>query len=267
MKLGLREFSQQLLDAGDLDPVYTLLWEAQLDRETLEKWLLSYWCFYHVGTASVLASCKVYWHAMREAAAGKHFPRCHERRHFRGENARKSVEFLEEQGLDTLFGEFRRAAYEQRGLTCYEVFDYVQEWVGFGPWISFKVADMLERLDLLRVDFDMDAVFSLYDSPRKGAVLSFQNTFARDPKSSEAEPWAVAEVLDALGSRKAPPRFERPCNVQEAETCLCKWHSYMHGKYHIGEDVAACRRGLLRFAKTRLAQSLLRAGAKGGLWE
>lgn len=41
--------------------------------------------------------------------------------------------------------------------------------------------------------------------------------------------------------------------------------SYGNGHYHIGEDIASCRKGLLRFAKVQTSQDLLKAG-KGNLW-
>jgi hypothetical protein len=41
--------------------------------------------------------------------------------------------------------------------------------------------------------------------------------------------------------------------------------TYLGGHYEIGEDVAAVRNGLLKFAKCRTAQVLLKAG-KGELW-
>lgn len=275
-KLGLLEFSQQLVDANDLDPVYVLLHNAELPRDTLEAWLLAYWSFYHVGTASWITqtgigsdSETVYWSAFMRAAGSSVYPRSHERRHYRGENARKSSEFMAGYGLESIFGEFRRAAYECRTLDLEEVLDYVLLWEGFGPWAAFKVADMLERLDLCRVRFDTSAVMQMYDSPRKGAELHHTLVFPGAPLDGRwptIGEWAVNEVLNALGGRKAPPRYERPCGVQEAETCLCKWKSYRNGKYEIGEDVAACRKGLLRFARCRLSKRLLRAGERGGLW-
>lgn len=71
-------------------------------------------------------------------------------------------------------------------------------------------------------------------------------------------------VLSGLDGQ-APPRFDRPLNVQEAETVLCKWKSYSGGHYEIGEDVAACREGLSRFFRCRTARRLKKAG-QGRLW-
>jgi len=43
---------------------------------------------------------------------------------------------------------------------------------------------------------------------------------------------------------KAPPWFDRPLNIQEAETILCKYKSHTHGHYPVGKDVAAVKKAL-----------------------
>jgi len=255
--LDCYEFGRRLLAANDLDPVYVLVHEAGLDHDRLKRWLLAYWCFYHVGTASWVSETD-FWGRMRTAAGSKDYPRSSERRHFRGENARKSVEFLEEQGIEALFDAFPRPS-----PSAADVVEYVTEWIGFGPWVAFKVADMLERLGLLDVRFDLDTV--MYESPRKAADELYE---AEGGPAGVADvgAWAVDRVLSELNPTKAPPRYDRPLSFQEAETVLCKWKSYRGGHYEIGEDVAACRKGLMRFARCRTSQRLLRAGEKGGLW-
>lgn len=267
--LSAYEFGEQLLDANDLDPVYVVLWEAKLPRPKLQRWLLAYWCFYHSGTASWITDRGItlggYWIAFRTAADSRSYPRCPERRHFRGENARKSVEYLASVGVPDLFAEFDRAAYEHRLLDLDDVMEYVQTWVGFGPWIAFKVADMLERLNLCRIRFDAGDAF-LFDSPREAAHMLWQETYDRQPEPGEAETYAVESLVTHLKSRLAPPRYERGISTQEAETVLCKWKSYRNGRYTIGEDVHSLRQSLLRFARCKTSQQLLAAGKVGGLW-
>jgi hypothetical protein len=320
-KLNVYDFGRALLARNDLDPVYVVVWEAMKPGQTdgglggdrLRLWLLAYWCFYHVGTASWCANHAredTFWTRMAEAAGSKTYPRSAERRHFRGDNAAKSVKWLREQGVQKLFEPFDAISTDTADAfaTAADVCKYVQTWVGFGPWISFKVADMLERLGLARVRFDIDTV--MYDSPREAAELLWRvehpGEGRRSPTRDEGE-WAIGRILGHLASpplpsephRKvyqqkplsalpkmsksaadnavidqfrgmlagyAPPRYERPLNAQEAETILCKWKSYVGGHYHVGEDVAAVRRGLLRFAKCRTSQALLKGGKAGGLW-
>lgn len=268
-KLGLYAFGERLLKTNDLDPVYVLLWESNLEPRLLRRWLLAYWCFYHCGTASWVTDQKDYWAAMRAAAGSKDYPRSSERRHFRGQNASKSILFLQRQGIDKLFSGL--ASSRQKPIK--EVMVYVQSWVGFGPWIAFKVADMLERLGICPVQFD-GAALSLFDSPREGADLAWKR-YGVGPRPDRTEEWAVESILRQLGHTEtcpngrigylAPPRYERSINVQEAETVLCKWKSYLGGHYHLGEDIESCRKSL-DFRQGKTARMLLQSGTKGGLW-
>lgn len=253
-------FGKKLLKTNDLDPVYVLLWEAKLDRITLNKWLLAYWCFYHVGTASWIVDQPGYWEAMRTAAGSKDYLRCSERRHFRGENARKSVEYLCRRKLVPLF-KFGKES------TVAEIMKKVQTWVGFGPWIAFKVADMLERLDLCNVEFDTGAMF-LFDSPKQGAEL-MREMYGKGKDISDVMVGAraVESILARLGNELAPPRYERKINVQEAETILCKWKSYMNGRYHVGEDIEACQKALMIDNPSETVEALKHGAMEVGLWQ
>ena len=270
-QLSVYEFGRQLLDTLDLDPVYVLLWESDLRGDELNRWLLAYWCFYHMGTASwiVDAGPRRYWERMATAAASKEYPRSSERRHFRGKAATTSVAWLEEQGLDNLFHPLIGC-----DTTLESVMKYVTTWKLFGPWIAFKVADMVDRLDLGKIEFSTASVF-LFDSPRKGAEEAWDR-YGEGEKPANLGEWATKSIREALAAPHAadlpprvylaPPRNERLINGQEVETILCKWKSYLGGHYHIGEDTIACRKSLLRFAKTKTAQRLLKAG-NGGLWD
>lgn len=259
--VDLFEFGSQLLESNDLDPVYVLLEHSTLEPDKLYQWLLAYWCFYHVGTASWIVDRKDYWQAMRTAAASKDYPRSSERRHFRGVAATSSVDWLCSVGVESLF---------QPLIGCdsllEDVVRYIKKWRGFGDWIAFKVADMVERLDIGRVH--IGASFLLFDSPQKGASLAWDRYGGGERPNSpdKVASWAVEAILERLGTKLAPPRYERSINAQEAETILCKWKSSLGGHYHVGEDTAACRKGLLRFSRTPTAQQLLRAGNAGGIW-
>lgn len=259
-KVGVYEFGRQLIASRDLDPVYVVLHQAQFDHITLRKWLLAYWCFYHCGTASWVAEQPDYWAAMYVAARSKDYPRSSERRHFRADNALESIDYLEGRGIDDLLNPL-----ENMTLPVASVISHVQSWVGFGPWISFKVADMLERLGLANVQFDRASAL-LFDSPREACRLMWRR-YSQGPHEPECvEEWAVNVILACLGKELAPPRYERPINVQEVETILCKWKAYLSGHYEIGKDTREVREGLLRFARVKLAQRLLRAGEEARLW-
>lgn len=262
---SLLSFGADLVDTGDLDPVYVVLWESGwAGYESAQQWLLAYWCFYHSGTASWIVDQPDYWTAMSQAAGSSRWPRSSERRHYRGDNARKSMAFLRSAGLTHLMSPL----VGPEPVTVDFVMKSVQKWVGFGPWIAFKVADMLDRLNLRPIIFNRSAMF-LFDSPLRGAKLAAQ-TYANPDTALHTDDavvdWAMDYILTNLKDRSAPPRHERGLGVQEAETILCKWKSHMNGHYKVGEDIISLRQSLLKFARVKTSQRLLRAGKSGKLW-
>lgn len=263
-KLNIYEFGQQLLETKDIDPVYVVLWEAKLEPDLLRRWLLSYFCFYNVGTASQISDEPLYWKTMEAAAASKDWARGSERRHYRGQAAIKSMSWLRGKGLSCLFKPFDSQPTKSWSLG--EVMDYVRTWVGFGPWISFKVADMLERLNIAVVEFSDEDMY-LFKSPQEAAMLLYEIEQGGPAASAdEAQEFALQAIHTALGRVKAPPRYERTINAQEAETILCKWGSYTKGHYKLGKDIQEIKHALHTNSKSKTAQRLLRGGASGGLW-
>src|SRR5262252_1982150 len=131
--LDVLDFGTRLLAAHDLDPVYEVLWRAVcsggLPPPALHRWLLAYWCFYHAGTASWCAEDEepAYWDRMTMAAASPFYPRCRERRHFRGAAAANSVAWLEERGIDYLFDPL----LSDDPLPVELVMEWVKTWKGF----------------------------------------------------------------------------------------------------------------------------------------
>lgn len=265
--LHVVDFGRQLVNTGDLDPVYVVLKHAEIPPAKLREWLLAYWCFYHVGTACRITDSTSYWGVMREAAANKTYPRSSERRHFRGAFAVKAVDKLSKVKVDDRFAELTDSK-DGRSLPLSVVMKRVKSWYGFGDWIAFKVADMLERLNIQRVQFDDTDTF-LFDSPREGADLVFEHYGPHTTVAADVDnipEWALAYLHEHLGHLQAPPGKERTLNGQEYETILCKWKSHLSGHYTVGKDVQEVRHGLLRYATCKTSQLLLKAGAKGGLW-
>jgi hypothetical protein len=54
----------------------------------------------------------------------------------------------------------------------------------------------------------------------------------------------VRLLTEAFAGFSAPPRHDRPVGVQEVETCLCKYKSYVNGHYPIGKDSRELRHAL-----------------------
>lgn len=123
----------------------------------------------------------------------------------------------------------------------------------FGPWISFKIADMIDRLDIAPVAFDNAAVF-MFTDPRKAALNLFRlkGGYSEDTKIKDEE-HAIALVVDYLTdhfrSFTAPPLHDRAVGLQEVETILCKWKSHMNGHYPLYNDIDEIREGLEEWSK------------------
>ena len=233
-RLSHREFGARLLRTGDLDPVYVMLARAStvLPPDQIQRWCVAYWCFYHAGLASQASQAggQGFWDILKSDLFQS--LRGVERRHFRGKQAMEALEDLErrypqpEQMIEYVF----------QTLKFSEVAKRAQEHKLFGPWIAFKMADMGERVLGFKVDFS-DCVLGIYEEPVRGAALiaygDSSASITKDDLNLLIE--QAAGYYNAQGFR-APPWNDRPINVQEIETILCKYKSHWNGHYPVGKD-------------------------------
>ncbi len=238
-----KTFGESLLITEDLDPLYITLYKQRLPDMQLRKWLIAYWCFYHAGEASKLSESINYYEDMRNTVL--YGSRCSERRHFRGAAGIKSVNWLEQNdAVGTWFGNMINCA-------DYNIFaECIQEAPLFGPWITFKAADMLERLDIGKMDFKSFDI-SIYSEPLKGSSLVIYGDEDHYISCQDID-IIVKRIQKELSSYKAPPTYNRELNIQEVETMLCKFKSYKHGRYIVGKDIheiAECTNGFGTTAK------------------
>jgi hypothetical protein len=197
-----------------------------------------------------------FWDEMKDFAlnvvkppVGERWPRGSERRHFRGTN---SVNSVYELSLEFPHPEHAVENVEVQAPSFRRVRDYVMTWPQFGPWIAFKVGDMLDRVLEVPVDFSNSDVF-MFDSPREAAELW----------AGEVGPPAITRALSHLqfhlGEKYlAPPLADRPVALQEYETILCKWKSHQNGHYEVGKDIHEIRHALTEWKTvSRTADILL----------
>lgn len=239
--MRIEEFGEALLETNDLDPIYNILHGAALTPDLLHRWIVAYTCFYHAGVASQLAEARG-WGPYTEALSSA--PRGTERRHFRGAFAIKAVAALR----DTY--EVPEAFYEyvaRPPVDIATVIARVQEHFGFGPWISFKWADLLDRCCGVPLVFDEAHVF-MFNDPAKAVDMLWEERVAPIERSKidaiGRRQRVVAGLLKHFEGRLAPPSGDRPLGLAETETILCKWKSHMHGHYPIGKDTHEIREGL-----------------------
>lgn len=247
-KLGIYKFGRQLIETGDLDPVYILLYKAELPSARLYRLLLAYWWYYHLGVACKLSesSGKAFYKEALRLAADSKTPRGTERRHFRGAAAIKCIRWFEgryktpEIAIERLVERIYR-----NGCTLKYALELVQSWPLFGPWIGFKVADMLDVLGILSISFPIEGL-RMYSEPVKGAKLYAKRNGWDVEDGIEG---VVEHMLHLFRKQKAPPAYYSPISVQEVETILCKWKSHRNGHYSVGKDTKEIKEGLKGWGK------------------
>jgi hypothetical protein len=255
-KMKIEEFGAMLLSTKDLDPVYVALVNSGWDSEKIKRWMVAYWCLYHCGVSCHISEFegKEFWDKLMEAAKnetaspiGERWSRGAERRHWRGQQAVSSAQELmdkyerPEQMVDYIAGE---------GGTFAEISKRAQTHRGFGDWIGFKIADMCERVLGKPVAFDNAAVF-MFKDPEKAAWMLWAERnpeIANNPHATPKREVVLNGVADYLMNHfagyTAPPLHDRPVNIQEVETILCKWKSHMNGHYPAVKDIREIRHGL-----------------------
>lgn len=236
--MNWQDFGKALFDSGDLDPVYIMLYEAMLDRHVLDKWLLAYWSFYDCGTASKIAESDDFWDGCHQAYLHK-WARGSERRHFRGKQCQDSIANLATMGSPTQI-----ISRLENYTTFAEVANDTENWRGFGPWVTWKIADMLERVLNVPINFTGTSL-SMYAEPLAGAALILGKK--KDEKVNPQEMEALMnEMSEAWPAQLAPPNYNRMINIQEKETVLCKFKSHDKGHYPVGHDIAQITTSLKR---------------------
>ncbi len=266
-RLGIEVFGAHLIEHEDLDPVYLALTRTGLDFDWTLRFLVAYWCSYHVGFSCFAADHPApdYWDVMRawavndtEAPAGGRWPRGHERRHARGNSGLTMVRKLEERYPEPEQAASTLACLGHDGvLPCKAVMKTVKEEYLFGDWIAFKVADMAYNVLDVAIDFDEAAVF-MFKDPRKGAKLFWRGEMIKagaltaelaktaEPKDEMAMIHGVVKhLIEVFDGHLAPPKRERPVGVLEVETVLCKWKSHLNGHYPLFNDIDEIHEGLV----------------------
>lgn len=199
--LNIEQFGHELITSGDLDPVYIML--QGLPEPRLSRFLVAYWCTYHVGVSSYLADCDKeppasmsFWQVLGSVATqgsigspvGGPWPRGKERRHWRGRNAARSWDDLRTKYAESpllMTGHLHELAratptigqmgsLDKVAVPFKKVADFIKTHDCFGPWIAFKIADMCEQVMDIPVDFREAEVF-MFETPKDAARLLFLN--------------------------------------------------------------------------------------------
>jgi len=226
-----QDFGADLIATYDLDPIYPMVAAAVTDWNRKLRWLLAYWCFYHAGVASAIAErpAKDFYMLMHRGAVDG-WPRGMERRYFWGDLALDTI-----RGLHDNFSSPEAAVeYMTNHKDFQSLSKAVQSCYGFGPWIAWKVGDMAERVLCHPVSFS-DSTLGIYRDPVQGAAwIKFGD---KRHAITEDELGEVVEMMEnEFSGHLAPPYQDRPINIQEVETVLCKYKAHCFGHYPYGND-------------------------------
>jgi hypothetical protein len=256
-RLSVVEFGNKLFETGDLDPIYVMLNDIPVPWETTARFSLAYWCFYHAGFAAFAADADDFWDVMNTASNNveacpvtedKRWPRGTERRHFRGVISAKAINHLRKHYPDPIAAIRYLKGFDTPPLSFETVATRVKNWPGFGPWIAFKIADMLDAVLAIPVDFE-GTEEHFFDDPKLGAlwVAGDYNMPLANLTQIEITQNVVAVLRDIFVNKRVghPPR---PPGTQEIETVLCKWKSHLNGKYPVGKDTKEIIHGLEAWA-------------------
>lgn len=234
-RLTVEEFGQALLATGDMSPEYIMLYNGKLPPDQLGRWLLAFLCFCHEGVASKLSEYPEpdFWNELRKAASTKDFPRRTERRHFRGQAAIDAVNAYRLRfGTGQDFVSFCLDGWKGT-IPVLKFQERIETLPQFGPWGSYKMAELTDRVLGVLIDFGDTRLF---DAPRQGAIKCWK-AWKQAPADEKAILKAVSDrLLQHFKVYAVPPAHDRGCGMMEIETILCKWGHHMSGSYPMGSD-------------------------------
>jgi len=235
--MSFRDFSAALIRSGDLDPDY-LIMKAYAEENNLPRPILLTWIIYKVFIYDTASEIKVLFHNASISKV-KHGA---ERRKNKNNTEQQLSDFLIECDLP---GEFLN---EGHSLHYRDFKKHVTQFPGIGSWAAWKYGDLLERVAGCKLDFTVD-FREAYDFPLKGLARvngatkeseDYLVSLLKGPESSTMYLLYMNNAIKQLGpvwSYEAPGGG-RALNLQELETCLCKYHSYLNGHYKLGQDTA-----------------------------
>lgn len=222
--MNFKDFSYRLITTQDLDPDYLFLREI-LNGEPLFNKIT--WLQHKV---FIYDTASEYNHLMRNVPLDS-LRYGAERNKNRNRTYKQLPIFLEKFKLEDMPKEYTEARR------------YLKEFPGMGDWASWKFCDLLERVADVEIDFSKVDFREAYDFPLRGLCRVNGQTddfVATLKKNDDLYHHYIYNAQHILGTDvmelEPPPKKGRTVNIQEIETCLCKYHSYLSGHYTIGKD-------------------------------
>ncbi len=226
--ISFTKFSKEILESGDIDPDYHFMREYAAKEHLSKSALLNWICLKSVVYRSVSE--------LEILTGGKKFKDVK----FGNERNKARNKAAEYYASVTNFMDFAYSKLRQD-----EYWDALVKVHGVGPWARWKIIDLLScvygyHIDLSKVDFR-----GAYEFPLKGLNLingnreDYKLNLDYEYKVSMKEAWIQMPKVKAT-----PHNNGRGVRINELETCLCKYHSYVHGHYYPGKDLEHLRKDI-----------------------
>lgn len=227
-KLSFGEFSKSVLESGDIDPDYIFMREKakELDfsKEQLFDWILLKLCVYNsISELKILTGKGDFETVKYGNERNKHKNQAREYYN----NIRQV--FPDEESIKLFF---------ERPAQI--VFNSIKAIRGFGPWSAWKFMDLMSCVYGSDVDFEGIDFRKSYEFPLKGLLMV--NGYAEDVKLLKSDDVynecmaLIKEMLASIEINGVPHNQDKGIRLNEIETLLCKYHSYIHGHYYPGKD-------------------------------
>jgi hypothetical protein len=231
--MSWRTFAKLLFKLEDADPGYMLLARADIPHEQKLRFMTAWCTFYNPGIAAAASerTGRRFWsYLYQQYPTAK---RASERRHFRGNQGLRAMRSWERS-----FPNPENLTTFMQGETYFEVAKQAKKVAQIGEYFIWKFADVQERVFRISCDFPDGAAAKSPKVPQQGARLIA-------PDASVLQTYNhIAAYLNSF-SMDSPPWYDRPMNMQEAETVCCVYKQYRNGKWAPHTRTAKATKSLL----------------------
>lgn len=228
MSLSFREFSEKLITTGDIDPDYILIREKSKELNFSDKQIFN-WILHKLVIYDSYSELEVLLkkRKLEEVKYGN------ERRKHKM-HARQYLNNIQK----AFFGVDLKKFFERDGRI---VFNQIKSIKGYGSWAAWKFMDLMSCSYELNIDFDSLDFRNAYTFPLKGLLMingyPEDIKILKDTKLYKKLITNTYDMLEGFDKLQAPHNNNKGLRINEVETLLCKYHSYKHNKYKVGQDL------------------------------